>query len=301
MKKEFIILAIIVILLGVYLIIKDRGTTHYRIPTLPQIKAEDIDKVTIKKGKRLITLEKGDDKWQIIPQGYPADESKVEKIIEVIKGLTLTTLVSEAKDYRRYDLDNDGKITVTAYKGKETLREFDIGKPAPTYRHTFVRLKDDHRVYHAKGSFRYSFDITVDDLRDKRVLSFDQDEVQEVIFKKGRDTLSVVKTVVTEGKEDKEEKKTIWKRKDGKDIDEASFKEILRTLSHLRCQGYMDEKASKGLDKPLFTVTIKGDKTYTLDVFKKQDDKYPGLSSENKYPFYLSSWLVDKIMGFEKL
>ncbi len=301
MKREIIILAIIIILLGVYLAIKNKGTTHYSLPELPEIKAEDIDRVTIKKGERLITLKKNDDQWQIMPQGYPADGSRVERIIDVIKGLKLVTLVSEAKDYRRYDLAGDNKITVTAYKGDKVLRGFDIGKPAPTYRHTFVKLRDDHRVYHADGSFRSSFDLTIDNLRDKRVLSFDQDRIEEVVFKKGKETLTIVKTEVTEKKDDKEEKKTVWRQKDGKGIDEARFKEILRTLSHLRCQGYMDEKASEGLDRPLLTVTIKGERTYTLDIFSKEGNRYPARSSENKYPFYLSSWLAEKIMEFEKL
>jgi len=302
MKKEYIILAVIVILLLVYLAVRKQGTTHYTLPELPEIKAEEINKIDIKKGEREIILVHKDDKWQIMPNGYPADEFRVKKIIDVIKDLRLVTLVSEAKDYRRYDLTDKEKITVIAYKGDKELRSFDIGKPAPSYRHTFVKLKNDHRVYHADGSFRNSFDLTVDALRDKKVLKFDQDRIDEVVFKKGDKILTVVKTEVTEEKDDKEEeKKTVWKQEDGREIDEAKFKDILRSLSNLRCQGYMDEETAKKLDKPEITVTIKGEKTYTLEIFKKQDNKYPGRSSENKYPFYLSSWLAEKIMDFEKL
>ena len=39
-------------------------------------------------------------------------------MLDVIEELTLTALVSESKNYVRYDLSHDEKITVKAWKGK---------------------------------------------------------------------------------------------------------------------------------------------------------------------------------------
>ena len=57
--------------------------------------------------------------------------------------------------------------------GKDLSRSFDMGKTAPTYQHTFIKLPDNPNVYHARGNFRNSFDLTIDDMRDKTALSFD--------------------------------------------------------------------------------------------------------------------------------
>ncbi|MBW1691689.1 MAG: DUF4340 domain-containing protein [Deltaproteobacteria bacterium] len=71
-------------------------------------------------------------------------------------------MVSESRDYSRYQLDDEHKITVKAYIGEKLTRELDVGKAAPSYRHTFVRLKENEFVYHARENFRNAFDLSVD-------------------------------------------------------------------------------------------------------------------------------------------
>ena len=109
--------------------------------------------------------------WLVGTHKYPADSSSVDKMLKQVTGISLSALASESKSYSIYELDNDRKIEVRAYKGDEIVRTISIGKPASSHRHTFVMIDDDHRVFHAEGNIQADFSRTVPDLRDKKVMA----------------------------------------------------------------------------------------------------------------------------------
>jgi len=187
-KKEYVILAGVMVALILYLVLHRSNRTHYKLPDITEISGKQISKLEIGKADKTLALNKKDTTWYIDPKGYPADSDKVKNMLDVIEKLTLTALVSESKNYVRYDLTDGKKITVQAWKGKTLSREFDIGKTANTYQHTFVRLATDSNVYHARGDFRRKFDQTVNDLRDKTVLSYTQKDIRDItLTKDGRE------------------------------------------------------------------------------------------------------------------
>ncbi|MBF0259817.1 MAG: DUF4340 domain-containing protein [Desulfamplus sp.] len=118
-------------------------------------------------------------------KNYPASKESVTQILDIVKDLKLSALVSESGNLNPYELDSKNRISVTVKSAVETLRKFEIGKTAPSFRHTFVRLDGNSNVYHAAKSFRRDFDKTVDDLRDKKVLSFDKSKISSIALKKG--------------------------------------------------------------------------------------------------------------------
>ncbi|MBW2251827.1 MAG: DUF4340 domain-containing protein [Deltaproteobacteria bacterium] len=166
-KKEYIILAVIIAALLLYLSQRKTDRTLYKLPDVPEISNSNITKIEINKNSTPIILSKEGDLWTIGPKKYPADTLKVKNMLDVMGKLTLTALVSESKSYNRYNLDDDNKITVKAFDKDKLKLEFDIGKAASSFRHTFVKIAGDERVFHARGSFMGKFDKTVDDLRDK--------------------------------------------------------------------------------------------------------------------------------------
>ncbi len=309
MKKEYVILAVIILALSVYLILRNPDRTHYELPTVPVI-AGDISKIEISKVDSSISLNKEDDTWHIAPKGYPADGSKVENMLDVIKDVTLTAMVSESKNYTRYDLNDENKITVKAWAGDKLGREFELGKAATSYRHTFVKLADDHRVYHAQGNFRSKFDQTVDNLQDKKVLSFDGSEIQEIRVTKGKQEIALSRTQVpadvapakkAEAESPASEKKEqpVWQTADGKKADQAKLSQLLRSLSSLRCEKYVDDRKKEDFTDPIFTIELRGTEEYTLSIFAKTDKDakdYPAVSSANDYPFLLSESKADDLM-----
>lgn len=319
-KKEFLLLGIVIIALAAYLLTRKTDQTHYELPSLPALGKSDITSLKITKGKDTVELKKADDKWLILPEKYPADTTKIDPMLKVVKELSLTALVAESQADRRYDLDPENRITVAASAEGKTVRSFDIGKAAPSGRHTFVKLPDDKRVYHAGENFRYTFDQTKDNLRDKTVLKVDRNTVQQVDItdKDGKSVLSLkqvpkapAETSPTEPAKDAKDaknaakppvaapKEMVWKDGEGKDVQESDINNLFNNLSHLQCQSFINGKTKADFTTPLYTVSLTGVKTATLTIYdklNKDDDTYPAVSSESDYPFMLPAYKLDDMV-----
>ncbi len=127
-KKEYALLVTIIVALSVYLFLRNPDRTHYELPTLAEIVATDISKIEISKPDTSIVLNKKDNKWHIAPQGYPANTEKVKNMLDIIEKLTVTALVSESKSFSRYNLEDNKKIAVRAWKGDKLRREFEVAR-----------------------------------------------------------------------------------------------------------------------------------------------------------------------------
>ena len=126
-KKEYIILVLIIAGLCVYLFIRSSDHTFYQLPHLAKLEQQDIAKIEILKQGNSIVLKKRDNQWYLEPAGYLADKNKVNTMLSALDALTLTALVSESKDYNRYDLNDEKRITVKAWQQDMLKRNFDIG------------------------------------------------------------------------------------------------------------------------------------------------------------------------------
>ena len=227
-------------------------------------------------------------------------------MLGIIENLTLTAMVSESKDYTRYQLDDEHRITVKAYIGEKLRREFDVGKAAPSYRHTFVRLKGNELVYHARENFRNSFDLAVDDLRDKQVLAFDKEEIQEIRLIKNGQSLACSRSGASPaaGQEPTVEssapiEELIWQSAEGERCDEKKINRLLATLSNLGCEKYIEDMKKEELVDPLYRIELTGAQEYSLSIFAKAegDEKgYPATTSGNDYPFLLPEARATSIM-----
>lgn len=312
LKKEYLILTVVMIALIAYLAFHRSNRANYKLPKLSTINAKHISKLEITKAGKSIILKKKDDTWYIEPKGYPADSEKVKNMLDVIDKLKLTALVSQSKNYVRYDLNADKKIHVKAWQGKSLDREFDIGKEAATFKHTFVRLANDPNVYHARGDFKRKFDRTADDLRDKTVLSYVQKDIRVIKIKRQKDIVTLSRKKVAaeaEEKKNKSEKsavktaksseiKTVWENADGKKVETVKIGRLLGFLNHLTCENYINNAKKADFKDPIYTVTLKDAQEYLLSIFAKKnktDKNYPAVSSENDYPFALSDSQVNSI------
>ena len=309
-KKEYVLLVLIILVLSVYLYFRSTDRTLYEIPGVPDLAGDDITEIDIyRSGAATISLNKKDDQWVIKPQGFLADTDKVKAMVNHIKKIALTALVSEAKDYNRYELGDDQKITVKARTGDKLGRDFDVGKTAPSYQHTFVKLAGDANVYHARGNFRSNFDQTVESLRDKTVFSFDKNEITEIQISKGQETLTLERKEVSvepepTQKAEKEKKtttkkETVWLNPEGRVGDASKVSALLKALSDLACKKYTEDRKKVDFKDPLYKVLLKGLQEYTLSIFAKKSKEakdYPGVSSLNDDAFELADYQADKIM-----
>jgi hypothetical protein len=308
-KKEYIILALVVIALSVYLAMRTSDRTQYELPDIQPVVAKEISKLQITRDKVIIVIDKKDDTWHITPEEYLADGSKVKNMLSAIENLTLTALVSESKNYTLYDLNAEKRINVKAWQGENLKRDVDLGKTASSFRHTFVKIAGDERVYHARGNFRNNFDFNVDDLRDKLVLALSTADIQQIQVTGDQQSLKLNKTpasVVVAGTQTKkkteatpEADEPVWQAADGRPVDETVVGEILNTASKLRCEKFITDRRKDEFTSPLYTLQLKGAQEYSLSIFAKtaeKDTNYPAVSSGSQYAFLLSDSQVDRIM-----
>jgi hypothetical protein len=326
-KKEYIILGGIIVLLALYLVYHKKDRTYYELPKLPEVKKADITSLKITKGDKVIEVQKKDDKWVILPEKYPADSAKIDPMLDIITGLTITAMVSESESFNRYELDDKQKVAIVAMAGNKPVRSFDMGKTAPSNQHTFIKLPDDKHVYHARENFKSKFDVSADSLRDLNVLAFDKAKIQQIeVMEKDKQPLllslkqePVEVSVKPEGQgsetpegkaveaKEKQEQpaekeaapKTVWQTADGTAMKESDVSSLLDGVSKLKCKEFIKDKIKTDFTSPIYKVKLQGDKTYELSVFekiKKDDNTYPAVSSESEYPFLLPQYKVDDLM-----
>lgn len=319
LKKEYFLLAGVIVALVLYVSLRKTGRTNYELPDLKSIKASDITSLSIKTPKNDIELKKESGKWLIYPKKYPADDSKIEPMIDTVRDLKVTALVSDSKSYQRYDLGPEKCIHVRAGSGNKTLRTFDIGKIAPLSHHTFVKFPDDPSVYHARGNFRDRFDTNVDDLRDKTVLAFETENIRQFeITRDGKTRRFVQKAAQApsdaasnDQKKPEDQKgtaekaapaaKMIWTDDTGASVDEPAVRDLLDSTARLKCREFIKDKTKADFTGPVYALKLQAgeDKVMSLSIFAKQDKGaagYPAVSSGSDYPFLLTSGKAEAVL-----
>ena len=151
-----------------------------KILTLPEDQMADI-KIR-HAGGDTISLHRGDNnKWQLTePKPLPADPDAVASLTSSLSSVTADkTIEDKATDLSPYGLVNPPlAVQITKKDGK--TEELDLGDDTPTSSGTYVkRLGDDH-VYTVGTFVKNSVNKTTNDLRDKRLLTFDQDKLTRV-------------------------------------------------------------------------------------------------------------------------
>jgi hypothetical protein len=316
MKKEYIILIIIIIGLGAYIGLKKDNQVHYELPTIPQVDTTRIDRLEISKADRVVTLDKSEKGWTVTDKRFPANTDEINQILSTLKEIKLSALVSEAKDLSRYELDDPHALKVNALAGNEVVRSLVIGKTAPSYNHTFIYLDDkDRTVYQANGNFKNKFDKPAADFRDKKVLAFDPDSMKKITLEKQGKTVTLVKTPASEkSNQEKDEtqkdltaekttpeKVATWKNEDGSAVDQKNISDLLSSLSKLECQAFLDDdKAARLKEKePSCKVSLENDNTFVLNLFDKNDNQdIEGSCSYTPYAFTLTSYKAEDIVSY---
>ena len=303
-KKEYVLLSLLIFALAGYLFFKKTNRLHYTLPVSPIIAKNDIVKLVLHKGEKQTILTKKDGAWFVTPGNYPADAEKIDKIIGDINGFSINTLASESGDYLRYDLTEDKRIGVKVFGEKGPLFSFAVGKRATTFKHTFVMIEGDKRVFQTQGNFRSDFEQGPQDLRDKNVLPFVKDGVVVSLeITEGSKILSLKKKVEGKGAEQKtaDEPATTtagWIDRSGREIPEAAMNELFSQLSGLQCDSYLDGKKKEDFKDPTLSIALHGERSGTLSIFEKNDQKAngtPAISSASSSPFILQKSKIELI------
>lgn len=322
MKKEYFILIVIIAALAAYLFMNNTDRTHYELPDLPVIKKNVITGIDLQGPKGHIRFQKKDSGWVLTDDEFKAEQGKVDDMLDTIRNLTVSALVSETSDRNRYHLDDGQRLWIKAWARDKLEREFFIGKPAPTFNHTFIALAGDNRVYHANGSFTRDFDRSVEEFRDKTVLAVTEGQITRIRIEKDGMTKELVKSEKTPPAADGTEPgdrttdvpapddkpAPVWTAADGTAVDPDFAESIASGLSRVQCDRFSGKEKIQALAgrSPVAAIMVNDD--IHLKIYGKNEDSlYPALASQTDEAFLLSARTaenfisdIDKILGIKK-
>ena len=152
-------------------------------PKILTLKQDDISALDIKKEGDEVRLEKdAAGQWQITgPKPLPADQGAVSSLLSTLSSLASVRLVDEKPaDLNQYGLTKPRAEVAVTEKGKS--QKLVVGDDTPSGNAVFAKLEADPRVFTLSSYTKAALDKSVNDLRDKRLLTADFDKVSQIEF-----------------------------------------------------------------------------------------------------------------------
>ena len=273
---------------------KDKKDEAAANPVLLNVSDTALDSIDIqKKDGSAVKLERKSGKWTITaPAPYPADQDAVSSVANALSPANGDSVVEEKPgDVAKYGLTNPSITVSIREKGGRSDQLF-IGDDIPGGSMVYVRVGGNPKVFAAPSSLKTSFDKGLNDLRDKRLLTFDQGQLTRIDLAQGKSDIEFGKNSQSEW--------TIVLPQPYR-ADNFQVEELLRKLNEskmdLTAKAEDTEKAAKSFSsgKPVATVKLT-DSTgvQTLEVRKNGDD-YFGKSSVVTGAYKLSADLGKQV------
>jgi hypothetical protein len=242
-------------------------------PKILTLNEADINKIEIKKkDSDAVVLERNSSGvWQITkPKLMNADQPAVSAVLSSISSLVSDRLVDEKPgNLTPYGLAAPA-VEVALTDKNNVSHKLLIGDDTPTSSATYVKLDGDPRVFTIASFTKTGVVKTLDDLRDKRLLTVDADKISKLQL--------TIKTQEIEFGRDKEQWQIIKPkpmRADATKVDELARKLAGATME---IDAAVDsEKASKSFaaGSPVATAKVTTDSgIQQLEIRKDKDDYY---------------------------
>jgi Domain of unknown function (DUF4340) len=158
---------------------KAPATAETKIQSIPEDQIQSI-KIQHASGDT-IELSKASGKWRLVqPKDLGADPDASSSLVSALTSVTADkTIEDKATDVAAYGLTHPTlDVTVSRKDGK--TNELLIGDDTPNNSGAYAKLPGDSHVYTVFSFVKTSLDKSLNDLRDKRLLTFDSDKLTRV-------------------------------------------------------------------------------------------------------------------------
>ena len=174
-------------------------------PKILALSENDIAKVDLKKkdAPETVLQRNNAGKWQLTaPKLFLADQDTAGQLLNSASSVASDRVVEDkASDVSGYGLKSPSlEVDITTKAGKTS--KLKIGDDTPTNSGAYAMLEGDPRVFTVASYVKSGLDKSVNDLRDKRLLTFDQDKLsrveliakkQDIEFGRDKDQWQIVK------------------------------------------------------------------------------------------------------------
>jgi hypothetical protein len=158
---------------------KSPTDTSTKILTIPDDQFQEIRIQKLTGEVQDLVRENG--KWRMTqPKPLAADQDTVGQIVSQLAAVNADKTIEEkATDLKQYGLD-DPTLDIQIKQKDGKTQELLIGDNTLTGTGAYVKLKNDAKVYTISTSVKSALDKVPNDLRDKRLMTFDQDKLSRV-------------------------------------------------------------------------------------------------------------------------
>jgi len=251
--RNTIIVLVLLIVVGGYALLIGLASKPVPPPTLVKFDSKDVTALDLKYPGREVALERGaGGGWRIVkPLEAKADPATVKTLIDAIAACQIKeTLEEKPADLAPFGLKDPRAVVTVTVKGK-TLPSIELGKKTPVGYSDYVRVSDKPAVLLVNDSFSSDVIKTVNDFRDRELMSFKVDQVQQfTIDRPGGEQLELAR----DGDNWRIVKPSRYP------ADSTIVQSALGALAELRVADFIVDKpdnlAEYGLDKPRFTITV---------------------------------------------
>lgn len=152
--------------------------TSVKLVNIPE---DQIRQIEVKRRDgSVLTLVHENRKWSLTgKENFPADQDAASGLAGALAPLSAEFLENKPSDPAGYGLTQPA-LTVTVQRANGKSEQAVFGDDVPGGSQTYVQRAGDSKVYLASTSVRSSFDKQVNDLRDKRLMTFDSDKVTRI-------------------------------------------------------------------------------------------------------------------------
>jgi hypothetical protein len=251
-------------------------------PAILKLDSSSIARLDLKKKDTApVVLAKGQSgKWEITdPKSFEADQDTVSSMLSTLSGLNSERLVEDkASDLKLYGLDRPAVEVDLTDKSNKTQRLL-IGDDTPTGSAVYAMLAGDPRVFTMASYTKNSVDKSLNDLRDKRLLTLNADKISRIEVVRGNQAMEFGRN--------KDEWQIVRPRPLRADTTQVS--ELVRKLTDAKMDlSVTDSKAAvaafaRGAEVGTARVTDESG-TQSIQVRKEKDTYYAKSSAvENTY------------------
>lgn len=242
-------------------------------PKILDVTPADVSGITISKtGTPVLTLSKNDaGKWQITaPKPLPADQDSVSTLLSNLSPLNSDRLLEEkAADLNAYGLAKPA-VEISLTEKNRKSEDLLLGDDTPMGSGAYAALKGDPRVFIVASYHKTGLDKTENDLRDKRLLTFDSEKLSRVELTGKKQTIELARS------------KDQWQILKPKPLraDQSAVEDLVRSLGDAKMELSATEDEKKDVSAfnsgtPVATAKLTDVAgTAELEVRKNKDDYY---------------------------
>jgi hypothetical protein len=278
--KTTIIVAILAIALGAFVYFyeikggEERQQAEQQAKKIFLFEDDQVQGLTLAHSGEEIVLTKAEDgEWTIsAPIETEADKGTVDALVRNLKNAETDRIVADSTaDLGGFGLD-DPEVKVSLLLEEMSTDTLCIGDKSPTGSYVFANMDGSREVFTASSSLLSNLQKELFDLRDKRVLGFEKDEVEKLELKQRGEPLFVLSRTGSE-----------WQMEQPQKLqgDRTAVSQILNKLKSGKAKAFVTEKAeelkSYGLHKPDIEVTLWIGKDKAKKQLKIGDAKTPDL------------------------